>query len=220
MPRATGPIHYIEHRSPIKDETGKYLIHPQFVNNDVFDFKDMTAAMRKNHQMAPSQFVAAMQAVKDEMLCALGEGYEVKLGDMFIIRPKLGLVEHEDEQGETYHKVYHEGDLIPANEVKVVGFEVRTTKDFYKEFNIFHNNGCSRHRWKVSAPGKDSAQELVDITNFCKQKGYITIRDFRRISGVTDYHARHVLDGYCQGEFPKMTREKVGAAYIYRRIGV
>lgn len=31
MPRATGPIGYIEHRSPMKDETGKYLIHPQFV---------------------------------------------------------------------------------------------------------------------------------------------------------------------------------------------
>ena len=28
MPRATGLIGYIEHRSPKKDETGKYLIHP------------------------------------------------------------------------------------------------------------------------------------------------------------------------------------------------
>ena len=220
MPRATGPIHYIEHRSPIKDENGKYLIHPQFVCNDVFDFKKMTVAMRQDHQMAPSQFVAAMQAVKDEVLWALGYGNEVRVGDMFIIRPKLGFVEHEDGHGNTFHKVYHEGDLIPANEVKVLGFEVRTTKEFNKEFKIHHDSGCSRHRWKVSAPAKDAAKELVDITNYCKQHGYITIKDFRRMTGVTDYHARHVLDGYCEGEFPKMTRDKAGATYIYRRIGV
>ena len=28
MPRATGPIGYIEHRSPRKDENGKDIIHP------------------------------------------------------------------------------------------------------------------------------------------------------------------------------------------------
>lgn len=37
--------------------------------------------------------------------------------------------------------------------------------------------------------------------------------------GVADYHARQVLDGYCEGEFPKMVREKVGATYLYRVIG-
>lgn len=42
MPKATGSIHYIEHRSPMKDETGEYLIHPQFVYSDIYDFKDMT----------------------------------------------------------------------------------------------------------------------------------------------------------------------------------
>lgn len=42
MPKANGSIHYVEHRSPMKDETGEYLVHPQFVYSDVYDFKDMT----------------------------------------------------------------------------------------------------------------------------------------------------------------------------------
>lgn len=45
MPRSKGPIGYIEHRSPMKDETGEYLIY--------------------------SQFVAAIDAIEDEMLYAL-----------------------------------------------------------------------------------------------------------------------------------------------------
>ena len=28
MARATGSINYLEHRTPLKDESGKYQIHP------------------------------------------------------------------------------------------------------------------------------------------------------------------------------------------------
>lgn len=41
MPRATGPIGYIEHRSPRKDENGKYIIHPQFVQKEMYDAEKM-----------------------------------------------------------------------------------------------------------------------------------------------------------------------------------
>ena len=73
MPRATGPIGYIEHRSPMKDETGKYLIHPQFVYRDVYDFKNMRDGMRQHHQMVTSQFLAAIQSIKDETMMALSK---------------------------------------------------------------------------------------------------------------------------------------------------
>lgn len=41
MPRATGPIGYVEHRSPRKDENGKYIIHPQFVQKEMYDAEKM-----------------------------------------------------------------------------------------------------------------------------------------------------------------------------------
>ena len=85
MPRSKGPIGYIEHRSPMKDETGEYLIHPQFVTKDISDFKDMKTGMRSHNQMTPAQFVAAIDAIEDEMLYALSMGMEVKIGNMFIV---------------------------------------------------------------------------------------------------------------------------------------
>lgn len=139
MPKANGSIHYVEHRSPMKDKTGEYF--------------------------SP--------------------------------------------------KVYHEGDRIPASEVVCVGFEVRTTKEFDKEFFNGYKGSCSRSPWKTSAFPQEAAQELFIITNYCKEHGFITVKDFRRLTGVTDYHTRLVLDGYCEGEFPKMTREKAGATYVY-----
>lgn len=220
MPRATGPIGYIEHRSPMKDETGKYLIHPQFVYRDVYDFKNMRDGMRQHYQMATPQFLAAIQSIKDETMMALSSGMEVKIGDMFIIKPKLKLRDHKDDDGNIYHKVYHEGELIPANEVVIEGFEVKTTREFDKEFFVNYGGNCSRIPWRVSFPPKESAQELLDITNFCKKHGYITVKDLMRLHGVTKYHAQKVLSGYCEGEFPKMTREREGRVFIYRRIGV
>ena len=37
MARATGSINYLEHRTPLKDESGKYQIHPMFVKRDIVD---------------------------------------------------------------------------------------------------------------------------------------------------------------------------------------
>ena len=34
MARATGSINYLEHRTPLKDESGKYQIHPMFVKRN------------------------------------------------------------------------------------------------------------------------------------------------------------------------------------------
>ena len=219
MPKATGSIHYIEHRSPMKDETGEYLIHPQFVYSDIYDFKDMTKGMRHHHQMTPAQFVAAIESIKDETMLALSQGMEVKIGNMLVIRPKLKLREHKDENGNYYHKVYHDGERIPASEVVCSGFEVRTTKEFDKDFFIEYDSKCSRSPWKTKAFAQDPEEEWQIITNYCKEHGFITVKNFRLLLGVADYHARQVLDGYCEGDFPKMIREKVGATYLYRVIG-
>lgn len=220
MPRSQGSITYIEHRSPMKDETGKYLVHPQFVYRDVYDFKDMKKGMRHHSQMNPSQFVTAISAIEDETLLALSQGMEVKIGDMFVVRPKLEIRRHKDEKGKEWRKVYHEGELIPADEVACTGLEIRATKAFTKEFLVNHCDSFSRNQWKVKSPGKESAKELLDITNYCKEHGFITVHDFICEFGVSKYHAQKVLNGYCEGEFPKMTKERVGNAFVYRRIGV
>lgn len=220
MPRSKGPIGYIDHRSPMKDETGEYLIHPQFVTKDIYDFKDMKTGMRSHNQMTPAQFVAAIDAIEDEMLYALSMGMEVKIGNMFIVRPKLAVRRHRDDDGNEYRKPYHVGDLIPSNEVEFAGLEVRVTKALNKEFLAKHCHGFGRVDWKVKMPAREASQELVDITNYCKKHGFITVSAFQGLHGVCKHHARKVLDGYCEGEFPKMTKEKVGRMFIYRRIGV
>ena len=218
MPKTTGPIGYIEHRSPMKDETGEYLIHPQFVAHDVYDFKDMKKGMRSHHQMSPSQFVTAIEAIQDEVLYALSQGKEVKIGEMFVVRPRLEVRRHTDDEGKEWRKTYHEGDLIPAKEVACSGLEVRVTKALNREFLLNHCEGFGRVAWMAKMPPRHPSQEQADIISYCREHDFITVKDLCSLHGVSKHHARKVLEAYCGGDTPMMTREQVGRAYIYRMI--
>ena len=51
MARATGSINYLEHRTPLKDESGKYQIHPMFVKRDTIDQEKMEKRVRDHCAM-------------------------------------------------------------------------------------------------------------------------------------------------------------------------
>ena len=99
MARATGSINYLEHRTPLKDESGKYQIHPMFVKQDIVDREKMEKRVRDHCAMNVSSFISALETLEDETLYALAEGNEVRVGDMFIVKPKLGMVKHKDKHG-------------------------------------------------------------------------------------------------------------------------
>ena len=99
MARATGSINYLEHRTPLKDESGKYQIHPMFVKRNTIDQEKMEKHVRDHCAMNVSSFISALETLEDETLYALAEGNEVRVGDMFIVKPKLGMVKHKDKNG-------------------------------------------------------------------------------------------------------------------------
>ena len=99
MARATGSINYLEHRTPLKDESGKYQIHPMFVKRDTIDQEKMEKRVRDHCAMNVSSFISALETLEDETLYALADGNEVRVGDMFIVKPKLGVVKHKDKEG-------------------------------------------------------------------------------------------------------------------------
>lgn len=165
----------MEHTTPMKDESGKYTIHPKFVKNDIVDMEEMKDILKRHSVMNPNTFEQAIETAEDEILLALREGNEVRLGDMFIIRPKLGVLRHKDENGNDKKKVYHEGDRIPANEVEVCGIEVQPTKEFEKKFLREHLE-CSRQWWSVKAQPNDPDKEFAIIKTICEEQGFITVK--------------------------------------------
>ena len=215
MARATGPIHYLEHTTPKKDESGKYTIHPMFVKNDTIDMEEMKDILKRHSLMNPNVFEQAIETADDEIIRALREGNEVRLGDMFVVRPKLRVLRRKDENGNEIKKEYHEGELIPANEVEVYGIEVQPTKDFVKRF-LQERLECSRQWWGVKAQPKEADQEFADIVAICEEQGYVTVKDMVRRFGVTRYHACKVLDGMCEEPDARLTSSKEGPVRLYR----
>ena len=73
MARATGSINYLEHRTPLKDESGKYQIHPMFVKRDIVDREKMEKRVRDHCAMNVSSFISALETLEDETLYALAD---------------------------------------------------------------------------------------------------------------------------------------------------
>lgn len=199
----------------MKDESGKYTIHPMFVKNGTVDMEEMKGTLKQHSVMNANIFEQAIETAEDEILLALREGNEVRLGDMFIVRPKLRVLRHKDENGNEEKKVYHEGDRIPANEVEVCGIDVQPTKEFEKKFLREHLK-CSRQWWAVKAQPKEADEEFADIKKICEEQGYITVKDMIRHFGVTRYHACKVLDGMCEEPDARMVSAKEGPVRLYR----
>lgn len=215
MARATGSIHYLEHTTPVKDESGKYIIHPMFVKNDTMDMENMKSVLKQHGVMNANAFEQAIETAEDEILLALRDGKEVRLGDMFVIRPKLRVRRHKDEHGNEVKKVYHEGERIPANEVEVCGIDVQPTKVFEKNF-LRERLECSRQWRGVKAQPKEAGEEFAGIRSICENQGYITVKDMMRHFGVTRYHACKVLDGMCEEPDARMVSTKEGPVRLYR----
>lgn len=121
---------------------------------------------------------------------------------------------HKDKEGNEYKKTYHEGDLIPANEVEVCGFEIQPTKEFFNDFVLHHYRGCSRQFWSMKMPAASEDKEATYVLKTCKE--FITVKDFIRHFGVTKDHARKVLDGYCEMPAGWLSADKKGGMMIYR----
>ncbi len=215
MARATGSIHYLEHITPIKDESGKNIIHPMFVKNETIDMAKMEDSLKRHCVMNPNIFSQAIDTAEDEILHALEEGNEVRLGDMFIIRPKLKVVQHKDKNGNSWRKTYHEGDLISADEVEACGIDIQPTKEFVKRF-LLKRPSCSRQWWGVKAQPKEADEEFADIKAICEEQGYVTVKDMIRKFGVTRYHASKVLDDMCEEPDARLTSTKEGNVRLYR----
>lgn len=135
MTKASGPIKYMEHQTPMTDETGKHLVHPQFVNNGIHDFAAMTRSVAEHRLLGSPQFIAAIDALEQDTLMALAMGKEVRIGNMFIVKPKLSVRHHTDADGTPYRNVYHEGDRIPPTDVSLTGIEVRPHQSILQQIS-------------------------------------------------------------------------------------
>ena len=70
MARATGSINYLEHRTPLKDESGKYQIHPMFVKRDIVDQEKMEKRVRDHCAMNVSSSSVSNAEIKEETFIA------------------------------------------------------------------------------------------------------------------------------------------------------
>lgn len=90
---------------------------------------------------------------RDETLYALADGNEVRVGDMFIVKPKLGMMKHKDKNG-----IEWKGPIMRVIQFSQWGGYLRlgnSARRFLERLKR-HSNGCSRQYWSVKSTPKEA----------------------------------------------------------------
>lgn len=68
----------------------------------------------------------------------------------------------------------------------------------------------------MKMPAASEDKEVAYVLKTCKEQGFITVKDFIRHFGITKYHARKVLDSYCEMPAGWLSADKKGDMMIYK----
>lgn len=216
MPDKEGcKLNYTEARNPRVEGDGKYCYHPKFISGHSEEPQDFNDRIRESQWANLPHLEASLLALHQELVDDILDSRAVRIGDMFIARPRIRLKKHKDEHGRYYTNKYYEGEKIPADDIVFDGLEVRATKALEKEI-ARRVSGFSRFKTKAHRQKYDDEVLLQEIKEYCDENGLITIKAFCANFGFSDFMARKILNGYCLDGHSGLVKEKEGNVWIYR----
>jgi hypothetical protein len=207
---------YVEVRNPHPEADGKYACHPCHVGITMSE-KEVAEGIRRNVWANTPQLQASLAAIREATVEQLLCNRPVRVGDMFIVRPRLRLRRHKDAQGRPYSRKYGVGEPIPADEIVFDGLCVRATKAFAAEIGRLVTGFVRLPSAPPVAP-MGTAEPLEAATELCRREGYCTVRSLHYALGVSLYKSRKLLEGFCRGDHAPLDRSRAGSVMVYRAV--
>ena len=180
--------------------------------------RELMEALQQNTRVNTSQFQGTMEALRSEIPFLLSQGKPVHLDGIGTFYPKLGIRKRKDADGHWYTPKFTSPEDIKASDVVVkgIGFKADPTwsKLLLKTPGTVGTTPYAGHGVTI-----DRGKLLLWIDETVKRKGFVTVRDLRMEYDTTRYQAQQLLSSLCEGDQPKLYREKAGSTYLYRRWG-
>lgn len=204
--------------TPNPDEARDQLYYPRAVTYGAqMNEDELKECLEHNTRVNSSQFVSVMDALKQEIPQQLLMNKSVHIQGMGTFYLKIGVRRRKTRDGKYYIQKFTDPNAITARDLCVEGIGFRAdptwSRIVMKPKQPFER-AQTRHQTPVS-----KSKLLQYIDQVVKEKGFVTVREVECELDTTNYHARKLLEGLCSGEQPKLYREKVGHAFVYKRFG-
>ena len=212
------PILYDVFPTPNPDEAHDQLYFPKAVTYGVqMNDDELKEYLERNTRINSSQFVGMIEALMQEIPQQLLQNKSVHIRGMGTFYLKIGVRRRKDANGHTYVQKFTDPDAITARDLCIEGIGFRadpTWNRMVSKAKQPFERAKTRHQTPIA-----KSKLLLFIDQMVKEKGYVTVRDVESDQDTTNYHARKLLEGLCDGDQPKLYKEMVGHSYIYKRFG-
>lgn len=202
--------------TPNPDETHEQLYYPRAVTyGQQMNDKELKEYLEKNTRINSSQFVGMIEALVQEIPQQLLQNKSVHIRGMGTFFLKIGVRSRKDANGHVYVQKFTDPDAITARDLCIegIGFRADPTWSHKVTKSVQHFERVkTRHQTPVQ-----KSKLLLYINKMVSEKGFVTVKDVECDQNTTNYHARKLLEGLCTGKQPKLYKEMVGHAYIYKR---
>ncbi|SET24711.1 hypothetical protein [Prevotella sp. kh1p2] len=207
---------YVEVRNPRPEADGSYACHPCYVGVTTSE-KEVAESIRRNVWANTPQLQASLAAIRELTVEQLLCNRPVRVGDLFIVRPRLRLRRHKDAQGRLVSRKYGVGEPIPADDIEFCGLSVRATRSLEAEVGSLVT-GCVRLDTVPPVPANRSGEPLARALQLCAEEGYCTVRSLHYALGVSLYKSRKLLESFCRGEHAPLVGSRAGRVMVYRAV--
>ncbi len=137
-------------------------------------------------------------------LMAMGYRIDTPIGSFV---PKLGLT-----------REITDADEVKDSDVVLEGVGYNPGKLWNKAIEKWLYDGFKRVENPNTQALLNDKEKMEEVLQKCLKRGYVTVKVFAILAGLTKYSARKQLEAWTKGEHPKLMKSQFGKTDIYTEI--
>lgn len=179
---------YIMEEMPDIRKTGERITYPKFARIDAAGMKELAQRVGLASGFSPGDIEGVWLQTSIEMARLMAEGHSVKINGIGTFTPALALYKdkerEEAEEGSTHRN---------ARSIYVGGVNFRVDRTMIRNLN--ENCRLERASWKRQRSSKKYTpeQRLALAVKFLEEHPFLTVRDYRRLTGLLQTAATNEL---------------------------
>lgn len=178
---------------------GRVSVHPRLVDPPAFSTDNLISQQTSATTLTRADIEASLSAFSDYLLRQLSMGGRVHLNRIGTFRVVPQFKEKK-----------YEGDRITGKDVTFKRIVFTPTRELL--MHLRHNLSFE-HREGRHSNNINETQVVILLREYFNEHEYITLREFRKLTGTTDAHSRRMVAGLMNKN--RLTRRRVGSAYLY-----
>ncbi len=206
MPKKKSGFPYEVHPTPAKGKDGKNIVYARPARALKMSIEGVDEFCSEHYQISSGLIESAFKAFLKGAgeLMAMGYRIDTPIGSFV---PRLAL-----------KREITDPDEVDDRDVELDGVDYKPGKKWDEAIGKWLDNGFTRVENPNVQKQLDDKERLEAALRKSLQGGYTTARLFALSAGLTTYTARKLLNGWTQGENPKLMKSSMGKQDIYTEI--